>query len=303
MISMDEGRVFYPPKQAGTIIQIILILVFSTGGAWGIRGVSRVEVAIELLPYLALIILFLATVPFLIYRLYALHRSEYILERGGIRLHWGWRSEAIPMEEIKWVHSMEDLETQPKLPIIHWPGAVVGRRRFQKGPEVEYLASNRRNLVIISVGSGYFAISPAQVNDFIATYRLLTELGTLSPLSVQSVRPSLIITEVTERKHLMTILLSGGILNITLLVWVLLLIPKHEIISMGFNPAGIPREALGSIRLILFPIINTTAYLANLIMGLFLFRTPGNRGLAFILWGGSVVIGIIFHIGMLFILN
>jgi hypothetical protein len=300
---MDGARIFYPPKQIGTITQIILILLFSAGGAWGIWGISRVEVALELLPYLALIILFLATVPFLIYRLYALHRSEYILERGGIRLHWGWRTEAIPMAAIKWIHSLEDLETPPKLPFIHWPGAVVGSRRFQRGPEVEFLASNRRNLVIISAGDGYYAISPARPSTFIDTYHQLTELGSLAPIAVQSIRPSLILSEVTENKFLMAIHLCGIILCITLLIWVLSIIPRRDVISMGFSPAGIPREELGSIRLILFPIINTTAYLANLIMGLFLYRSPGNRDYAYILWIGSLIIGIIFHLGMFIILN
>ena len=300
---MDEGRVFYPPKRTGTIIQIILILIFSSAGAWGIWGIGRIEVALELLPFLMLILLFLITGPLLIYRLYALHRSEYILTRGGIHLHWGWRSEAIPLENVKWVHFLEDLETPPKLPVLHWPGSVVGTRRFQRGPEVEYLASNYRGLVVIAAGDGYFVISPDRAGEFITTYNQLTELGTLTPISIQSVRPSLILTEIIENRLLMAILLSGGFLNISLLVWVLLVIPNHEIVSMGFNPAGVPREALGSIRLILFPIINTTSYLANLLMGLFLYRNTESRGLAYILWGGSLIIALIFHIGMLIILN
>ena len=154
MIKMEQGRVFYPPIQEGTVVHLILIMVFSLGGAWGIWGVGRVQVALELLPYLALIILFLAAVPFLIYRLYALHRSEYLLKRGGIQLQWGWRSETIPMEQVKWIHHLDDLETPPKLPIIHWPGAVIGKRRFQRGPEVEFLAASRNQLLIISAGEG-----------------------------------------------------------------------------------------------------------------------------------------------------
>jgi hypothetical protein len=300
---MAEQRFFYPPKQIGTTVHLVLILIFSSGGAWGIWGVSRVQVALELLPYLALILLFLATVPFLIYRLYALQRSEYTLERGGIHLQWGWRSETIPMEQVKWVHFMDDLEIPPQLPWLHWPGAVLGRRRFQRGPEVEFLASSAKNLVIISAGDGYYAISPVEADEFIKTYQQLTELGTLTPLETESVRPSLILSEISGIKPLLGIFLAGALLNISLLVWVLLVIPKREVVSLGFNPAGFARQALGSVRLILFPIINTTAYLANTVMGLFLFRNRENRGLAYILWGGSLLIAVIFHIGMAFILN
>ncbi|MCK4490927.1 MAG: hypothetical protein KAU23_11745, partial [Anaerolineales bacterium] len=104
-------------------------------------------------------------------------------------------------------------------------------------------------------------------------------------------------------KPLLWIFLAGAILNITLLIWTLLIIPSRERISLGFTPGGIPHEPLESVRLILFPIINTTAYLGNLVLGLFLFRNEENRVLAYILWGGSLFIAIIFHIGMLFILQ
>jgi hypothetical protein len=300
---MEENRVYYPPKRTGTIVHLLLILFFSGGGAWSIWRASNVQVAPQLLPYLALILLFLITVPFLIYRLYALHRSHYSLERGGIQLQWGWRTEKIPMDKVKWVHKAEDLEIPPQPPLIRWPGSVIGFRRFLRGPVVEFMASREKGLVIIAVEEGYFAISPFLVEDFILSYNSLTELGSISLLPTQSSRPALILTEISDRKPLLWIFLAGAILNITLLIWTLLVIPSREMISLGFTPGGIPHEPLESVRLILFPIINTTAYLGNLVLGLFLFRNEDNRILAYILWGGSLLIAIIFHIGMLFILQ
>jgi hypothetical protein len=300
---MEESRIFYPPKQAGVIFHLVLILIFSSGGAWGIWGTSNAEVALRLLPYLGLILLFLLTVPFLIYRLYSLQRACYELERGGIRLQWGWRSENIPMSNIKWVHRVEDLEVSPQAPIIHWPGAVIGNRRFQRGPVVEYLASSTKKLVVIAVGDGYFAISPQSVDEFIRSFRSLSELGTLSPLISESAKPALFLSEITSQRPLLVIFLVGGLLNISLLIWTLLVIPTRDSISLGFSPLGHPREGLESVRLILFPIINTTAYLGNLFLGLFLFRNEVNRFLAYVLWGGSILVALIFHLGMVFILN
>ncbi|RLD05910.1 MAG: hypothetical protein DRI65_07860 [Chloroflexota bacterium] len=300
---MYAGRIFYPPKQMGTIIHLLLMLLFSAAGAWGIWGVSNVEIAPQLLPYIALIILFLATVPYLIYRLYALHRSEYILERGGIKLNWGWRSESLPMEQVDWVYRLEDLEAAPHLPIIHWPGAVTGVRRFQRGPEVEYLASRSKGLVIIAAGERYYAVSPIQANEFISTYNELTELGAISFLETESVRPALILTDIVKIKPILWILISGGLLNISLLIWTLLVIPSRDLVSLGFTSGGLPHEGLDSVRLVLFPILNTTAYLANLVLGLFLFRNQENRFLAYLLWTGSLLVAILFHIGMLFILT
>ena len=287
----------------GTIIHLLLMLLFSAAGVWGIWGVSNVDVAPQLLPYIALIILFLATVPYLIYTLYALHRSEYILERGGIKLNWGWRTESLPMEEVDWIYRVEDLETAPHLPIIHWPGAVTGVRRFQRGPEVEYLSSRTKGLVIIAAGERYYAISPNHVHEFISAYHELTELGAINPISPESVQPALILSEVFKIRAILWILIAGGLLNISLLIWTLLVIPSRDLVSLGFTSAGVPREGLDSVRLVLFPVLNTTAYLANLILGLFLFRNQENRFLAYLLWGASVIVAILFHIGMIFILT
>jgi hypothetical protein len=300
---MEESRYFYPPKQPGTLLHLLLIVLFSAGGAWGIWGVTRVQVALQLLPFLGLIILFLITVPFLVYRLYSLHRSEYRLERGGITLAWGWRMEVIPMEDVLWVHQPEDLEAAPKPPLMRWPGAVTGKRRFLRGPEVEFMASSARDLVIIAAGESYYAISPENRQDFISAFQELTELGSLAQLKAQSIRPTLILTEVSGQRPLLIMILAGALLNISLLIWVLLVIPSRTGISLGFTPGGTPRESLESVRLILFPIINTTAYLANLVVGLFLYRNPENRLFAYIVWGGSLLVALLFHLGMAFILS
>jgi len=299
---MDRALIFYPPRRTGTIFHILLLVLFSAAGAWGIWGVTTVQMAPQLLPYLALILLFLTAVPFLIYRLYGLHRSAYRLERGGISLRWGWRSERLPMDQVKWVHRVEDLELPPQPPALHWPGAVTGVRRFQRGPEVEFLASRLRNLVVIAAGDRYYAISPASADQFIRTYQTLTELGTLDPLPPESLRPTLVLSEITGNRTTLGLILGGGVLNASLLIWILRIIPARESVSLGFTPGGLPHAPLESVRLVLFPIITGGSYLANLVLGLFLYRNAENRGLAYILWGGSIVISLLFHITLLLIL-
>lgn len=299
---MDERITFYPPKRTGTVIHITLMLIFSAGGIWGIWGVSTVEMAPQLLPYLALIILFLVMVPYLIYHLYALHRSAYILERGGITLQWGWRSVTLPMDQVKWVYRDVDLETPPQPPALHWPGSVTGVRKFQRGPEVEFLASRAKKLVIISASDRYYAISPFYLDELISTYHDLIELGSLHTLPGESIQPDLVITEITKNRLTLGMILAGALLNISLLLWTLRVIPTRESISLGFRPDGLPRQALESVRLILFPILNSSAYLANLVLGLFMFRNPENRSLAYILWAAGVLTALLFHIGLRLIL-
>ena len=299
---MDERITFYPAKRAGTIVHIALMLIFCAAGVWGIWGASTAEMAPQLLPYLALVLLFLVTVPYLIYRLYSLHRSAYILERGGITLQWGWRTVTLPMNKVKWVYRDTDLEIPPKPPSLRWPGAVTGVRKFQRGPEVEFLASRAKRLVIISAENRYYGISPLYRDEFISTYQDLIELGSLQTLPELSIQPDLVMMEISKNRLSLGMILAGALLNISLLIWVLQVIPSRETISLGFRPDGGLRESLESIRLILFPILNSSAYLANLVLGLFMYRTPENRVLAYILWGAGILTALFFHIGLSLIL-
>ncbi len=299
---MEERITFYPAKGAGTIFHIALMLAFSAAGIWGIWGISTVEMAPQLLPYLALIILFLVSVPYLFYRLYALHRSAYVFERGGITLKWGWRSVTLPMDQVKWIYRDTDLEIPPKPPALHWPGAVTGVRKFQRGPEVEFMASRVKKLVIISALDRYFVISPLYVDELISTYQDLIELGSLETLPEQSIQADLVIVEIVRDRLSLGMILAGALLNISLLIWVLQVIPSRETISLGFTPDGSLRESLDSVRLILFPILNSSAYLANLVLGLFMFRTPENRAQAYMLWAAGILTALLFHIGLGFIL-
>jgi hypothetical protein len=180
---------------------------------------------------------------------------------------------------------------------------VTGIRRFQRGPEVEFLASKAKELVIISAGERYYAITPQNRDEFLSTYYQLTEMGSITPLQSATIRPALIVNEIIANRPILLILIGGGLLSLSLLIWTLLVIPARDLVSLGFTPSGEPQPGLDSVRLVLFPIINTTAYLTNLFLGLFLFRNQENRYLAYILWGSSLVVAILFHIAMLFILS
>ncbi|MFO7944047.1 MAG: PH domain-containing protein [Anaerolineales bacterium] len=298
---MKERYTFHPPRKKGNIFHFLFIATLIALGIWGIWQISNAEVAPQLLVYLLPILLFLLFVPFLIYRLYALHRSQYILDRDGLILQWGWRKETIPMDHIEWVHQVEELNIQPKPPLIRWPGAVLGKRRLTRGPMIEFLASRGHSLVIISKEDQYYAISPQNVESFINTYNHLTELGSLNPLPSQDTHPAFLITQLWKRRANLMITFSGFILVLSLLVWALNIIPNREEISLGFSHQGDPHQPLPSVRLILLPILYTISYFGNLVIGLFLYRREKNRSLAYFLWGSSVFLGLVFHISMYFI--
>lgn len=298
---MTERYIFHPPRNKGSVFHLLIIAVLTALGIWGIWQTANAEVAPQLLMYLIPIALFLLLVPFLIYKFYALHRSQYILERDGLILQWGWRTETIPMDQIEWIHRAEDLNAPLKLPLIRWPGSVVGRRGFARGPAIEFLASRGKPLVVIAEADRYYAISPLEVDSFIDTYHHLAELGSLNPLLEQDTHPTFLITQLWKQRVNLILTLAGLGLTVSLFVWALLVIPNRQEVSLGFSPQGIPHQPLPSIRLILLPILCTISYFGNLVIGLFLYRRERNRSLAYFLWGSSLFIGLVFHISMYFI--
>jgi hypothetical protein len=58
----------------------------------------------------------------LAYRLYALWTASYSLERDGVHLRWGFRSEDVPIDAVLWVRTDENLGMRLALPFFRWPG-------------------------------------------------------------------------------------------------------------------------------------------------------------------------------------
>lgn len=295
---MEETFFFYPPRRKGTIFHLGLISGLLTGAGWAVWKTSQVQVTLDLLPYLLIILGSLIGIPLLTYRLYALHNAHYRLDRGSLHIQWGWRQETIPMTAVSWVHRAEDLENAPDPSLISWPGSVIGKQNNARSSPVEFLAARKKDLIVIAAQDSFLVISPADTDQFLETYNQLIELGSLQHVPSQTIRPSFLLSTLRSQRSVLISLAAGFLLNLSLLIWTLSIIPQREEISLGFTPQGTPHQPLDSVRLILLPIINFTAYLSNFVLALFLYRREKNQLFAHLLWGSSVLIAVFFHIGL-----
>jgi hypothetical protein len=303
MKSMDTSQWFYPPRRKGTFFHVIVLAGLAAAAGWAIWRISQADIVPELIPYLAVLAADLILVPVFLYRLYALHRAHYYLERGSLHLQWGWRQETVPLHHIQWVHPYENLENPPRPPLLHWPGAVIGTRKPARDVTIEFLAAETRQPVMIAAANTYYVISPEDPAAFAAAYQQFSEWGSLRSPDRISQKPAALITDIRSQKTALGMLAVGLILNLTLWIWVLILIPRRQTVSLGFSPAGTPNEPLGSVRLVLLPILNNASFLANLLLGFFLNRRGENRIFAYLLWATSVLVAVLFHIGLGLILR
>lgn len=300
------------------------ILVLLTVGGWGLWQAVDTTIGPVFLLYLLPTLLAVVMVPLLGYRAYALQGAFYTLEREGIHLHWGLRSEDIPMVAVLWVRPADDFrqsltgKSMP-LPRLRWPGAVLGTRRLSDGNNVEFLAANSNQLVMIATKERIFAISPSDIAAFVHTYQRCLELGSLTPISARSVYPTFLLARVWEARLARYLLLGGLGLSLILFAWVSLIASSRPQIALGFTPIGGLREPVAGVRLFLLPIISTFFFMVDVILGLFFYRqndkyseSPPNKSetnlvsgqvIAYLLWGTGTLTPALFLIAVYLILQ
>ena len=303
MSIVSEEIVFQANRRVGLAFHLLVILLLLAGTVVGLLQATRASIGPVFLLYLLPVLVSAALIPVLGYYGYALYRSSYMLQRDGVHLHWGLRIEDIPMDIIRWVHPLEELDGALFLPWLHWPGALVGRRSSPGLGEVEFMASSRGSLILIGTTEKTFAISPEDPQGFLATYQRLNELGSLRPLPARSVFPTFLLVRVWSSRPARALLLTGLGLSLLLLIWVSLAIPTRTQVTLGFDASGIPRDPIPAVRLLLLPVINSMVFLVDTLLGFYFYREAEAQPLAYLSWAGGVISPLLFLVSVFFILQ
>ncbi len=294
---MNESLVFQPPRRTGFLFQVIVIGLFISCFGITLSQALKTPIGVLFLLLFGLAVIFFLPLPVLLYRIYALFRSRYVMQRDGIHLQWGLRSEDIPLNEVLWVSPTSELSFRLALPWIYWPGSIQGVRNTKELGIVEYMASDASCLVLIATEHRVFAISPNNPISFLRAFQQATEMGSLSPMAAASVYPTFILGKIWSDRLARYLLLSGLLLNAILLVFVSLIISTRKTISLGYTAAGLPVEAGPATGLLLLPILSAFFYVIDLISGIYFFRLPEERLIAYILWGSSIITPFLLIIG------
>ena len=300
---MQDEFAFRPDRRMGLIFHIAASLLFALASLLGLWQASQASIGLMFMLYLLPVLAAVIIVPILAYRVYALQTAVYILEREGIRVHWGLRSEDIPMDDVLWVHPADELSAPLPLPVLRWPGSVLGKRHLAGGGKVEFLAGNLRDMLYIATPSGGIVISPAAPDRFLETFQRFTEMGSLSPLPARSVYPAFLLARVWSSRLARVLLLTCVLLGLALLVWVSLSIQGRSEMHLGFQPDGSPGDLVPAVRLMLLPILNSFFFLVALFLGMLFFRREDSRPMAYILWMVSVLTSLLFLLAVYFILK
>jgi hypothetical protein len=291
---------FEPARRRGLILHVsalglVLLIVLSLLSFAIIQPTG-------VLPILALVLalLFSISLPFLFYRLYALVKSGYWVTREGLQLRWGLRQVDLPYASIVDAARLAELEHALALPRWIWPGAVSGLVQNTELGEVEFLAADRQDLVLIGTKPRVYVISPQNAKEFVAVLKRESLRGSLRPLRPRSISPSFVLVEVWGQVRLRRLLLAGAGLAVGLLLLVGVIAPGLPGVSLGFDAAGAPLPAVASVQLFLLPALNLFFYMGNLMLGMLFYREKDGENFSRLLWGSSLVCSLLFFVGILF---
>ncbi|MBI2759222.1 MAG: PH domain-containing protein [Chloroflexi bacterium] len=298
---MNTG-LFPPAKRAGLILHGVVLAILLAISAWGFINLARTDVGPNFVVYLLAGLMAFAPVPIFGYRAYSLARAEYILDRNSLEIRWGLRDEDIPLTDIEWIRSAQDLTHPLGLPPTSMPGAVLGLRRHIDMGLVEFIASDAKNLLLVATARRVYAISPSNPHEFTQTFARATELGSLIPAQAKSVYPSFVVTLAWESGLARYLWLATLFLNVGLFVWVSLLIPSFPRVALGFAPDRTV-AAVPSVQLIIVPLISTLLALTGWAAGLYFYRWEKQRVLSFVVWASNALMSLLFLIAVLFIIS
>ena len=288
---------FLPSRRSGFIFQGVILVFLGVSGGLSFWSSLRQDIGSDLVFFLVLSVLFLAPTPLILYRIYSLSQATYTLERDGLRIRWGLRAEDIPLPQIEWVRPASELGFALRMPWIATPGAFLGTINVEGLGMVEFVASDVHTMLLVATPSKVYAISPADPNAFIRSFRRMIELGSLSPLPSYSARPVVFIERVWNDRPARYMLIAGLILTVALFLLVSLRIPSMSSVSLGFNAARQPFTPGPAESLLLLAVLGGFAYALDLLVGLFFYRRESSRPVAYLLWGTSVAAPVLLLVG------
>lgn len=294
-------KLFRPAIKKGLLLHLPVALVLTAGSLVLFLLAFQEKYGTFFILFFVVALLLLAPVVFLTYRIYALLRASYKLDRNGLHLHWGLRSEAIPVPDIQWVIPVSQVTFEIPLPRLSFPGAILGTVETRDEGPVEFMASDLEHLVLVGTREKIYAISPARKSVFLREYQGITELGSLMPIEPVTTLPVSYLRSVWSDRWARWLIIIGLFLTIAVLALASLSIPDRQTITLGFDPAGNPLPPVPAIRLLMLPTLCIFLYLCDLLSGLYFYRKPRQRPASYLLWTAAVITPALLFIPLLII--
>ncbi len=281
---------FTPPRRRGLFLHlgVALLLIAGAGGSLYFAMDEKVGGYFPLLLVVAIVCLL--PIPIVIYRGYALIRASYTLERDGLHIKWGLRTEDVPLNSIEWLRPVNELGQVLQIPPFSATGAILGKREVADLGTVEFLASEMDDALVAVTHDKVFVISPVDARGFLRTFQQVAELGSLNPIPQVSIVPAAFMRKVWMDGLFRILFLVGLGLTVLLFLLVSLAIPSVKEVSIGFTAQGIPMEPGNPVRLLLLPILAAFCFSMDVIGGMYFYSKESQQPISYLLLAAGILV-------------
>jgi hypothetical protein len=288
---------FRPSRRTGLVLNLLTFLILLPAVVYAVFQVSTAPLSVWTVVWVLLPLIGVPLIFMLVYNLIGLLSARYVIDRDGFHLRWGWAYEQIPIKDILSLQTIAaGDETIRPGGWPRWPATATNSIPNDRYGTVDfYLAAGRSARVLIEAQGRVLLISPADPQGFQEAYREASLLGALQPIEAISQRPRFALTRLLSDRVGLVLLALGIILPLILLGYLALRVPDLPLeVPFGFDAEGFPQTFAPPGRLLLMPLISGFCWAANLLFGLWLYRSQANRPLAYALWVTSVVVSGLF---------
>ncbi len=239
----------------------------------------------------------------IVYQLWGLVNASYELDRNALTIHWGPVEHQIPMGSIREVIAgtrLRDLHIRPSL---RWPGynVALGRALVASGgedgpttestldPIVFYASGGPKRQVVLRTEAVAYAISPANLEDFLVALRERLEMGPTQEVEERATHPKFLDWQIwQDRWALGTLMVGFGLLILLtgILCWRFPYLPPEVVLRV--SAAGEPLLIAGAARIFYVVAVGAAFAVLNTALGFVLYHRQ--RPIAYFLWSGLVAI-------------
>ncbi len=239
--------------------------------------------------FLLLIAMIITGVPlaFLLYRLFSLTFSYYRLERDGLHIQWGLRSEIIPLNAIEWIRSPAEMTEDVPWSVLPMPGAYLGTVSVDDHRTYEFLASDMNRMLFLGTSRYIYVISPQKPAGFMSGFERILQMGSLSNEQWVTARPVGWLLDAWANTTARISVILSLIFLVGLYIWVGLRFQTHGLLPNSFTAEGKPAEGVGGSNALVLPMGATAVWVLGMLLGLWVFQRRKKQGIAELVWGAS----------------
>lgn len=241
-----------------------------------------------------LVLLSLAAIGWLSYRLTGLIRSAYVLDRNALVIVWGDTEQVIPTPLIERVILGEEVQGRLRFRGIRWPGCWVGYGEIEGvGPVLFYATAPLEEQVLIQTPGLAYGISPEDRDGFLQTLHNRLQMGPTQLVEQSSHGPAFARWEFWQDRLGLGLLAAGFLVLLALVGFLCAQFPGlPPLLPLHFDAQGIPDRLGARGEIFYIPLVGFVVLFVNGILGGALYARE--RLASYLLWGAAVLVQVLF---------